>query len=93
MIIIHAVTLSGSLTLWGEDADQPSQPDQAPDALHPRCADARRLAETVGVTPEDPAGTAAEATIWLPSRGNSPFPSGALAGPAPKSRAKPRIKP
>ena len=35
----------------------------------------------------------AEATIWLPSRGNNPIPSEALAGPALKSRAKPRIKP
>ena len=92
MIIIHAAHLGGKLTLWGEDSDQPSPSDHAPDGRHPRCADARRLAETVGVVSEYPGNSQAEATIWLPSRGNNPIPSEALAGPAPRSRAKPRIK-
>ncbi len=47
----------------------------------------------MGITPEDSAGTKVEAIIWLPSRGSNPIPSEALAGPALKSRAKPRIKP
>ena len=99
MIIIHAAQLAGQLTLWGEDSDQPSQSDRAPDRRHPRCAGAGFLAEAAGVTLEDHtrvetrAPYQEEATIWLPSRGNSPMPSEALAGPAPKSRAKPRIKP
>ncbi len=99
MIIIHAAQLAGQLTLWAEDSDQHSQPDQAPAGRHPRCADAKCLAETVGVALGDPAGAETrdpyqeEATIWLPSRGNNPIPSEALAGPAPRSRAKPRIKP
>ena len=93
MIIIHAAQLAGKLTLWAEDTDQPSQSDQVPDGRHPRCTDARLLAEAVGVTSEYRAGLKAEATIWLPSRGNSPMPSEALAGPAPRSRAKPRIDP
>ncbi len=93
MIILHAAHLGGKLTLWEEDSDQPSQSDHTPDGQHPRCADARRLAETVGVVSERPGNSQAEATIWLPSRGNNPIPSEALAGPAPRSRAKPRIKP
>lgn len=51
------------------------------------------MAEAVGIAPEDHADAEMEATIWLPSRGNNPIPSEALAGPAPRSRAKPRIKP
>ena len=69
------------------------QSDPASDGSHPRCADARRLSEAVGVTLEDPASAEMEASIWLPSRANSPLPSEALAGPASKSRAKARIKP
>ena len=93
MIIIHAAQLAGQLTLWGEDSDQPSPSDHATDGRHPRCADPRHLADAVGAIPEDHAGADMEATIWLPCRGNCPLPSEALAGPAPKSRAKPRIKP
>ena len=93
MIIIHAAQLAGKLTLWAEDSDQPSQSDHAPAGRHPRSVDARHLADAVGVTLDEPAGAEMAATIWLPSRGNSPLPSETLAGPAPRSRAKPRIKP
>ena len=93
MIIIHAAQLAGQLTLWGEDSDQPSQSDHALDGRHPRCVDAEHLAEAVGLTLEEPTSAEMEATIWLPSRGNNPIPSEALAGSAPRSRAKPRIKP
>ena len=93
MIIIHAAQLDGSLTLWGEDSDPPSPSEQLSEVQHPRCASALRLGEAVGITPKDSAGAEAEASVWLPSRGNSPIPSEALAGHAPKSRAKPRIKP
>jgi SNF2 family DNA or RNA helicase len=93
MIIIHAAQLNGSLTLWGEDSDPLPSSERLPEAHHPRCASALRLAEAVGIAPGGAAGTEAEATVWLPSRGNSPMPSEALAGPALKSRAKPRIKP
>ena len=93
MIIIHAAQLAGKLSLWGEDSDQPSPSGHAPDGRHPRCADPKRLADAVGVIPDEPAAAEMEATIWVPSRGNNPIPSEALAGPAPRSRAKPRIKP
>ena len=99
MIIIHAAQLDGKPTLWGEESDQHSLPDQVQDGRYPRCGGAKLLAEAVGVAPEDRAGAGKrapyheEATIWLPSRGNNPLPSEALAGPAPRSRAKPRIKP
>ncbi len=93
MIIIHATQLDGNLTLWGEDSNQSSQPHRLPDGRHPLGADAKRLAQAVGVTPEDSAGDEVEAAIWLPSRSNNPIPSEPLAGPALKSRAKPRVKP
>ena len=47
----------------------------------------------MGIAPEDAACDEAGGIVWLPSRGNNPIPSEALAGPALKSRAKPRIKP
>lgn len=93
MIIIHGAQLDGSLTLWGEDSDPPPQSERLSEAYHPRCASALRLAEAVGIAPEDSAGAEPEAIIWLPSRGYNPMPSEALAGPALKSRAKLRIKP
>ena len=93
MIIIHAAQLDGSLTLWGEDSDSPPPSGRPSGVHHPRCASASRLAEAVGVTPANRADAKAEATVWLPSRGNNPMPSEALADPALKSRAKPRIKP
>ena len=93
MIIIHAAQLDGSLTLWGEDSDPTPPSERLSEAHHPRCACARRLAEAMGIAPDDSTGAEAEATVWLPSRGNNPMPSEALAGPALKSRAKPRIKP
>ncbi len=39
MIIVHAAQLAGKLTLWVEDAGQPSDSDHAPDGHHARCAD------------------------------------------------------
>ena len=93
MIIIHAAQLAAQLTLWAEDSEQPSQSDHALDGRHPRSVDVRNLTDAVGVSLDEPTGAEMEATIWLPSRGNSPLPSEALAGPAPRSRAKPRIKP
>ena len=93
MIIIHAAQLDGNLTLWGEDSDPPSPSERLSEVQHPQCASALRLAEAVGITRKDSASVESEASVWLPSRGNSPIPSEALAGPAPKSRAKPRIKP
>ena len=93
MIIIHAAQLDGSLTLWGEDSDPPPPSERLSDVHHPRCASASRLAAAVGIAPEEAACDEAEATVWLPSQGHKPMPSEALAGPALKSRAKPRIKP
>ncbi len=92
MIIIHAAQLDGRLTLWGEDSDPSPPSERASEAHHPRCASTRRLAAAVGIAPEDAACDQAGSIVWLPSRGNNPIPSEALAGPALKSRAKPRIK-
>ena len=93
MIIIHAAQLAGQLTLWAEDTGQPSHSDHAPDGRHPRCADATRLMEAIGDTTVELDAPQAEATIGLPSCGNNPIPSEALAGPASKSIAKPSIRP
>ena len=93
MIIIHAAQLDGSLTLWGEDSDQPTPSELPSRPHHPWCASASRLAKAVGIAPTNHAHVKAEATIWLPSRGNNPIPSEALAGPPLKSTAKHRIKP
>ncbi len=93
MIIIHAAQLDGSLTLWGEDSNPLPPSERLSDVHHPRYASTSRLAEAVGISPEGAVGDDAGANIWLPSRGNNPIPSEALAGPALKSRAKPRIKP
>ena len=93
MIIIHAAQLDGNLTIWGEDSDPTPQSYQGTYGRHPRCASAQLLAEAIDIAPQDSARAEVEATMWLPSQGNNPIPSAALAGPAPKSRAKPRIKP
>ena len=93
MIIIHAAQLDGNLTMWGEDSDPAPQSYQGLYGRHPRCASAQLLVEAMDITPQDSASTEVEATIWLPSRGNNPLPSEALARPAPKSMDTLRIKP
>ena len=93
MLILHAALLDGRLAIWGEDSESRATDNTRVDGRspgqHPRCADARRLAQTVGFAVED-CGVG-PAIAWLPSRGNTPNPSSSMAGPV--SRAKMRIKP
>ena len=89
MLVLHIAQLEDRLVLWGEDStprlDLPSAKQ------HPGCADTDTLLDAIG--PLDHGTVANEATVWLPSRGNAPVPSSPLAGEAPKSRARPRIRP
>ena len=93
MLILHAALLDGRLAIWGEDSESRATDNTRVDGRspgqHPRCADARRLAQTVGFAAED-CGVG-PAIAWLPSRGSTPNPSSSMAGPV--SRAKMRIKP
>ena len=92
MLILHAAQLKGNLVLWSED----SEPGLAPPAsqaaaIHPYCAQAQSIAEAVNLETCD--NSFVRAIAWLPSQGECPVPSSSMAGPAPKSRARPRIKP
>ena len=92
MLILHAAQDQGNLVLWSEySGPLPTPPDPEAAGQHPYCAPAHLIAEAAGLATED--GCIANATAWLPSRGDAPVPSGSLAGPMPKSRARPRIRP
>ena len=92
MLILHAAQDQGNLVLWSEySGPLPTPPDPEAAGQHPYCAPAHLIAEAAGLATED--GRFASATAWLPSRGDAPVPSGSLAGPMPKSRARPRIRP
>ena len=95
MLILHAALLDGRLVIWGEDSetqttDNESHDERIPEQ-HPRCVEARRLARIIGLVPDG--CEVSRAIAWLPSRGSAPIPSSPMAGPALKSRARPRIKP
>ena len=92
MLIIHAASIEGNLVLWGEDSEQHlTPPDRHVVGEHPYGAQARFLAEAIGLEMSD--NCYGSAIAWLPSQGDAPVPSNAMAGPTPKSRAKPRIRP
>ena len=92
MLILHAAQVEGNLVLWSEDSEpRMAQSDRQADGKHPYCAQAQRIAEAVGLETGD--DSYASAIGWLPSRGEAPVPSSPMAGPMPKSRAKPRIRP
>ena len=92
MLILHAAQVKGNLVLWSEDSEPlPGPTDRQTDGSHPFCAQAQLVAEAVGLETSD--DSFASAIAWLPSRGNFPVPSSSMAGPMPKSRAKPRIRP
>ena len=92
MLILHAAQVNGDLVLWGEDSGpHPAPPARQAAGEHPYCAQARLLAEAAGL--ETGGDSYASAIAWLPSRGEAPVPSSPMAGPMPKSRAKPRIRP
>ena len=87
MLILHAAHTDGRLTLWAED----SEPHTGTPGEHPCCASEQLLAEAIGM--EADKNHFASAIAWLPSSKDSPLPSSPMAGPTPKSRAKPRIRP
>ena len=90
MLILHAAQVKGDLVLWSEDSGtRLTPPERQADGKHPYCAQAQLLAEAVGLETDDNGF----AVAWLPSRADAPVPSSPMAGPMPKSRAKPRIRP
>ena len=92
MLILHAAQVKENLVLWSEDSEPlPGPTDRQADGSHPFCAQAQLVAEAVGL--ETGGDSFASAIAWLPSRGDFPVPSSPMAGPMPKSRAKPRIRP
>ena len=92
MLILHAAQVKGNFVLWSEDSEPlPGPADRQTDGSHPYCARAQLVAEAVGLKTGD--DSFASAVAWLPSRGDFPVPSSSMAGPMPKSRAKPRIRP
>ena len=89
MLILHAAQVKGDLVLWSEDSGtRLTPPDRQTAGKHPYCAQAQLLAEAAGFETDDNSF----AIAWLPSRGDAPAPSSPMAGPMPKSRAKPRIR-
>ena len=92
MLVLHAAQDRGNLALWGEDSGSHLTPPDRPIAgQHPYCAQAHLISDAVGPATDD--SCFAGAIAWLPSRGDAPLPSSPLAGPMPRSRAKPRLKP
>ena len=90
MLILHAAQVKGDLVLWSEDSGtRLTPPDRQTAGKHPYCAQAQLLAEAAGLETDDNG----VAVAWLPSRGDAPVPSSPMAGPMPRSRAKPRIRP
>ena len=92
MLILHAAQDKGNLVLWSEDSElRLTSADRQLDGKHPYSAEAQRIAEANGLEMVD--NSFGSAIAWLPSRGDAPVPSSPMAGPMPKSRAKPRIRP
>ena len=92
MLILHAAGIEGNLVLWGENSGQClAPPDRHVVGEHPYGAQARLLAEAIGLEMGD--NCFGSAIAWLPSQGDAPVPSSPMAGPTPRSRAKPRIRP
>ena len=92
MLILHAAQDKGNLVLWSEDSEpRLTSPDRQLDGKHPYSAEAQVIAEAIGLETVD--NSFASAIAWLPSRSDAPVPSSPMAGPMPRSRAKPRIRP
>ena len=91
MLILHAGQIDGDLTIWAEDSEARPEEAHAEDASskHPHCAPGHILAEAAGLE----TGDFTSVVAWLPSRADAPVPSSLMAGPMPKSRAKPRLRP
>jgi SNF2 family DNA or RNA helicase len=94
MIILHGALLDDALFLWGESpaegAAQSKPRRRRPDHLPPYPYDAgaeavTRAARELPIAFRPTARRKAEATAWLPTRGDHPLPSSALIGEAPDS--------
>ena len=104
MITLHAGESNGALVLWGEASGDDGvrstsrrRGTKAPYvSLHPFAASTGELTEalkkmSLGLKPA--ASPACHVTAWLPTRGDSPVPSGALIAEPPRSRAKAKLAP
>ena len=92
MLILHAAQVKGNLVLWSEDSEpRPTPPDRQAAGIHPYCAQAHVMAEALGLESCD--NSFPSAVAWLPTQGDAPVPSSPMAGPMPRSRARPRIRP
>ena len=92
MIILHGALLDDALFLWGESpADGArSKLRRRPERPIPYPYDAgaeavTRAARELPIAFRPTARRKAEATAWLPTRGDHPLPSSALIGEAPDS--------
>src|SRR5215813_7690474 len=91
MIILHGAVLEDALFLWGESpsesagqgrarrrSERPSPYDAGAEAV-------TRAARELPIAFRPTARRKAEATAWLPTRGDRPLPSSALIGEGPES--------
>ena len=93
MIILHGALLDDALFLWGESPAEgaaQSKVRRRPDRPSPYPYDAgaeavTRAARELPIAFRPTARRKAEATAWLPTRGDHPLPSSALIGEAPES--------
>ena len=93
MIILHGALLDDALFLWGESPAEgaaQSKVRRRPDRPSPYPYDAgaeavTRAARELPIAFRPTARRKAEATAWLPTRGDHPLPSSALIGEAPDS--------
>lgn len=102
MIILHAGAREGDIVIWGEESrderagavpwwEDVGRPSRTRN--HPLGADSGVLASTLeAVLPSD-FKTAGEctATVWLPTKGSYPVPSGEMIADLPPSKAKPKM--
>src|SRR5262245_17335242 len=93
MIILHGALLDDALFLWGESPSERAAQTKSrrrADRPTPYPYDAgaeavTRAARELPIAFRPPARRKAEATAWLPTRGDHPLPSSALIGEAPES--------
>src|SRR5262245_11294534 len=90
MIILHGAFMDDALFLWGESPAEGASPGRARKSARPYPYDAgaeavTRAARDLPIAFRPTARRKANATAWLPTRGDHPLPSSALIGDAPES--------
>ncbi len=99
MIILHGGMKDGWMLLWGEQSPEELRSGGNSGSVgneHPYCAGPPELVNVLANSAPGfraDSGETVSATVWLPSRGDSPLPSSALVADPPRSRAKPRLLP